>query len=74
MAHVSSASPLLDGLAEELLKSFPAMPRAMVERVLAESLRTAAYDEGMELADVSCARDYGAACPEGTKCGSPLWF
>jgi hypothetical protein len=64
----SSPSPLLDGLAEELLKSFPSMPPVAVDKALADGLRTAAEDESMDIADVSCARDYSAACPEGTKC------
>ena len=58
--------PLLDGLAEQLVKDYPSQPLSAIEQALTDSLKRAADDEGMHLNDLTCNRDYSLACPEGT--------
>jgi len=76
-----SSAPLLDGLAEQLVQDYPSQPPVAIEKALSDGLKTAADDEGMQLSDLTCNRDYSVACPEGwvdtgdgSTCAAPLAY
>ena len=56
---------VLDGLFEDLASQFHDMPSSVVEAAITNSLGKSLAFEGLPSSDVTCVRDYSAACPEG---------
>ena len=46
-------------------KAFPSEPLAMVEQAVQDALASVAAAEDVPLDDLTCVRDYSAACPTG---------
>lgn len=60
-----SGAPIVSGLSQKLSGAFPGEPQLAVERAVADGLERAMADEGLDLQDVTCNRDYSRLCPEG---------
>jgi CPW-WPC domain-containing protein len=78
-AFLSDAA-VLDGLFEDLASQFSEMPSSVVEGAIASSLGKSLNLEGVPSSDVTCVRDYSAACPEGwadhgdgETCAAPMY-
>ena len=71
---------VLDGLFEDLASQFHDMPSSVVEASITNSLGKSLAFEGLPSSDVTCVRDYSAACPEGwadhgdgETCAAPMY-
>ena len=60
-----SKVPLVSGIAKELQNVFPEEPALAIERSIAEGLAQSLADEGIDIHEVLCTRDYSRLCPEG---------
>lgn len=60
-----SRKPVVAGLVEQLQKIFPSEPFLEVESAVNDGLARAMEDEDLEVAEVTCIRDYAKLCPEG---------
>ena len=60
--------PLVGGLAQQLQKVFPGVPSLAIEQAISDGLARASEDEGIDLSELVCSRDYSRLCPEGRKC------
>ena len=60
-----SEVPIVSGLAQQLQGIFPEEPTLAVQTAVADGLLRAIGDEGIDLQEVSCNRDYSHLCPEG---------
>lgn len=60
-----SKVPVVSGLASQLRSVFPDQPQLAVDKAIASGLVRALGDEGLDLGDVACNRDYSRLCPEG---------
>ena len=60
-----SEVPIVSGLAQQLQGIFPEEPSVAVQTAVADGLLRAIGDEGIDLQEVSCNRDYSHLCPEG---------
>lgn len=60
-----SKVPVVSGLASQLGIVFPEVPELAVKKAVAAGLVQALGDEGADLHDVTCNRDYSRLCPEG---------
>jgi len=56
---------LVSGLTTRLQGAFPGEPELAVRKAVADGLVRALGDEGLNLQDVVCNRDYSTLCPEG---------
>jgi hypothetical protein len=59
--------PVAKGLVQQLQVAFPDEATLAVERAVAGGLSRALGDEGVELREVMCNRDYSRLCPEGVR-------
>ena len=62
--------PVVSGLTAQLQNIFPDSPRLAIDKAVASGLLRALGDEGFDLQDVTCNRDYSRLCPEGGSVGS----
>lgn len=60
-----SEVPIVSGLAQQLQGIFPEEPTLAVQTAVADGLLRAIGDEGIDLQEVSCNRDYSHLCPQG---------
>jgi len=60
-----SKVPVVSGLAAQLQNVFPDSPRLAIDKAVASGLLRALGDEGVDLQEVTCNRDYSRLCPEG---------
>ena len=60
-----SEVPIVSGLAQQLQGIFPEEPTSAVQTAVADGLLRAIGDEGIDLQEVSCNRDYSHLCPQG---------
>ena len=72
---------LLEGVFEDLSVQFNDMPSSVVEAAIANSLSKSLDFAGIPSSDVTCVRDYSAACPEewadqgdGETCSAPMYY
>lgn len=60
-----SNSPIVSGLEQQLQEAFPEEPTLAVQGAIASGLMKAMSDEGMDVDQISCVRDYSRLCPAG---------
>jgi len=60
-----SKVPVVNSLAEQLQNVFPDSPKLAIDKAVASGLVRALGDEGLDLQDVTCNRDFSRLCPEG---------
>ena len=72
---------VLEGIFEDLASQFPSVPASVVEAAIASSLELSLDSAGTPSSDVTCVRDYSAACPEGwadqgdgETCSAPMYY
>ena len=57
--------PVVSHLVSQLQGTFPEEPGLAVQKAVAAGLTRALGDEGIDLKEVICNRDYSSLCPEG---------
>jgi len=60
-----SKVPVVSGLGSQLRSIFPEHPQLAIDKAIASGLIRALGDEGLDLEEVACKRDYSRLCPEG---------
>ena len=60
-----SKVPVVSSLGAQLRSVFPDQPQLAIDKAIASGLVRALGDEGLDLEEVSCKRDYSRLCPEG---------
>lgn len=76
-----AGAAILDGISEDLASQFHDMPTSVVAAAVSDALDKALDTEGVPASDVTCVRDYSAACPEGwadqgdgETCSAPMHY
>lgn len=60
-----STVPLVSSLGAQLHSVFPEQPQLAIDNAVASGLIRALGEEGLDIEDVICTRDYSRLCPEG---------